>query len=167
MLGFGKRASVDGSKILLSAQHVQTEVHISRLMLPASHLQPITLLLTLLLRLQLPKRLARRLMDLQFLPYIVVTNPNIMKVYNAYFHAFTTLRDMPRVESLEDNEKFSKVLKRLVDEHGAPDTTLPSILWLGVQPPIVWRFCIPLYSLVGVLRMVLLVRRARAVDRTQ
>jgi [3-methyl-2-oxobutanoate dehydrogenase (acetyl-transferring)] kinase len=28
---------------------------------------------------ELPKRLARRLMDLQLLPYIVVNNPNIKK----------------------------------------------------------------------------------------
>ena len=47
--------------------------------------------------LQLPKRLARRLMDLQFLPHIVVTNPHIRRVYNAYHHAFDTLRQMPEV----------------------------------------------------------------------
>ena len=47
--------------------------------------------------LQLPKRLARRLMDLQFLPHIVVTNPYIKRVYNAYHHAFNTLRQMPEV----------------------------------------------------------------------
>lgn len=46
---------------------------------------------------QLPKRLARRLMDLQFLPHIVVTNPYIKRVYNAYHHAFNTLRQMPMV----------------------------------------------------------------------
>jgi [3-methyl-2-oxobutanoate dehydrogenase (acetyl-transferring)] kinase len=46
---------------------------------------------------QLPKRLARRLMDLQFLPYIVVTNPHIKRVYDAYHHAFNTLRSMPEV----------------------------------------------------------------------
>ena len=36
-------------------------------------------------------------MDLQFLPYIVVTNPYIKRVYNAYHHAFHTLRQMPEV----------------------------------------------------------------------
>lgn len=30
---------------------------------------------------QLPKRLARRLMDLQFLPHILVKNPHIKRVY--------------------------------------------------------------------------------------
>ena len=48
---------------------------------------------------QLPKRLARRLMDLQFLPYIVVTNPHIKRVYDAYYHAFNTLRNMPQVST--------------------------------------------------------------------
>lgn len=32
---------------------------------------------------ELPIRLARRLMDLQFLPYVVVTNPHVLKVYKA------------------------------------------------------------------------------------
>ena len=36
-------------------------------------------------------------MDLQFLPHIVVTNPYIKRVYNAYHHAFNTLREMPEV----------------------------------------------------------------------
>ena len=53
MLEFGKRALLDGNLVLKSARHVQRE---------------------------LPKRLARRLMDLQLLPYIVVTNPYIRKV---------------------------------------------------------------------------------------
>lgn len=67
---------------------------------------------------QLPKRLARRLMDLQLLPYIVVTNPHIKRVYNCYFHAFNTLRTFGPIASLADNEHFSQVLRRLVDEHG-------------------------------------------------
>jgi len=53
MLAFGRRALSDQSLVLRSARHVQRE---------------------------LPKRLARRLMDLQLLPYIVVTNPHIRKV---------------------------------------------------------------------------------------
>lgn len=67
---------------------------------------------------QLPKRLARRLMDLQFLPYIVVTNPHIKKVYDSYHHAFDTLHQMPPVQTIEQNADFTVLLKRLVDEHG-------------------------------------------------
>ena len=69
--------------------------------------------------LQLPKRLARRLMDLQFLPYIVVTNPHIKRVYDSYQNAFETLHKMPQVKTVEQNVEFTVLLKRLVDEHGA------------------------------------------------
>ena len=68
--------------------------------------------------LQLPKRLARRLMDLQFLPYIVVTNPHIKRVYDSYQHAFETLHNLPQVRTVEQNAEFTILLKRLVDEHG-------------------------------------------------
>lgn len=68
--------------------------------------------------LQLPKRLARRLMDLQFLPYIVVTNPHIKRVYESYYHAFSTLRALPPPQTIQDNAGFSALLVRLVNEHG-------------------------------------------------
>lgn len=57
-------------------------------------------------------------MDLQFLPYIVVTNPHIKKVYDSYQHAFETLHNLPRVKTVEQNAEFTVLLKRLVDEHG-------------------------------------------------
>lgn len=57
-------------------------------------------------------------MDLQFLPYIVVTNPHIKKVYDSYHHAFNTLHKMPPVQTIEQNAEFTVLLKRLVDEHG-------------------------------------------------
>lgn len=46
---------------------------------------------------ELPRRLARRLLDLQLLPHIVVTNPHVTRVYHAYYHAFETLRQLPPV----------------------------------------------------------------------
>ena len=68
----------------------------------------------LLCILQLPKRLARRLMDLQFLPHIVVTNPHIRRVYNAYHHAFDTLRQMPEVKYTSERcLTLSCLLRRL------------------------------------------------------
>ena len=59
-------------------------------------------------------------MDLQFLPYIVVTNPHIKKVYDSYRHAFDTLHNLPQVKTMEQNADFTILLKRLVDEHGQP-----------------------------------------------
>lgn len=70
-------------------------------------------------------RLARRLLDLQLLPYLVVTNPHIKRVYNAYYHAFETLRATPEVSTLADNAAFCTLLRRLVDEHGRQLLLLP------------------------------------------
>lgn len=67
-------------------------------------------------------------MDLQFLPYIVVTNPHIKRVYDAHYHAFNTLIQLKPVESSEENEFFTGLLKRLVDEHG----TVPVLCLLSV-----------------------------------
>jgi len=54
---------------------------------------------------------------LQLLPHIVVSNPHINNVYRAYHYAFETLKNHPPVETLKDNESFSSLLRRLVDEH--------------------------------------------------
>ncbi|KAL4529578.1 hypothetical protein Ndes2437B_g08849 [Nannochloris sp. 'desiccata'] len=90
MLEAGRDAWFDNSKILESARFTSEE---------------------------LPKRLARRLLDLQLLPYIVVNNPHISRVYQSYRHAFDILRDYPPPQNLSENEKFSSLLRRLVDEH--------------------------------------------------
>lgn len=90
MLEFGRAALYNNSFVLDSACRVQRE---------------------------LPKRLARRLMDLQFLPHIVVTNPHIRKVYDSYQHAFDTLHNLSPVKTVEQNAEFTVLLKRLVDEH--------------------------------------------------
>lgn len=89
MLSFGRRCAGVPHLWNKSAAHVQSE---------------------------LPIRLARRLMDLQFLPYVVVTNPHVLKVYKAYLHAFNTLRRQERVTQ-ETNEMFTALLKKMVDEH--------------------------------------------------
>lgn len=92
MLDFGRDAMRDGTGDLLlqSARHVQAE---------------------------LPKRLARRLMDLQLLPFIVVSNPHVRAVYDAYRHAFDTLVALPPVTTPAANADFTDLLRRLVDEH--------------------------------------------------
>eukprot|EP00873_Tetraselmis_striata_P016162 jgi/Tetstr1/436426/TSEL_025256.t1 len=90
MLEFGLTVRKDRSQRLRSARYVQRE---------------------------LPRRLARRLMDLQLLPYIVVTNPHIRRVYDAYYHAFQTLRLQQPVLDEAQNADFTRLLKRLVDEH--------------------------------------------------
>jgi [3-methyl-2-oxobutanoate dehydrogenase (acetyl-transferring)] kinase len=66
---------------------------------------------------QLPRRLARRLVDLQLLPHVVVSNPHVQRVYHAYAHAFDVLRALPPPSTLEGNARFCALLRRLVDEH--------------------------------------------------
>jgi [3-methyl-2-oxobutanoate dehydrogenase (acetyl-transferring)] kinase len=90
MLEAGRDAWFDTSKVLESARFTREE---------------------------LPKRLARRLLDLQLLPYIVVNNPHISHVYQSYRHTFDILRDYPPPQNMAENEKFSSLLRRLVDEH--------------------------------------------------
>ncbi|CAI6009980.1 unnamed protein product [Closterium sp. NIES-65] len=78
---------------------------------------------------ELPIRLAKRLMDLQFLPYIVVTNPHIKQVYDSYRRALDLLVAFPEVRTHEDNEKFTELLALLVEEH----TPLIGVLARGVR----------------------------------
>jgi [3-methyl-2-oxobutanoate dehydrogenase (acetyl-transferring)] kinase len=66
---------------------------------------------------ELTSRLAKRLLDIQFLPYIVAINPNIKRVYEAYYSAFQTLRNFPEIKDSSSNADFTQLLKRLVDEH--------------------------------------------------
>ncbi|GAQ83948.1 mitochondrial pyruvate dehydrogenase kinase [Klebsormidium nitens] len=73
---------------------------------------------------ELPVRLAKRLLDLQLLPYIVVTNPHIKRVYDAYHRAFLVLKDFPEVTSMEQNQYLTALLTKLVDEHGPLLTSL-------------------------------------------
>lgn len=74
--------------------------------------------------LQLPRRLARRLLDLQSLPHIVVTNPYISQVYKAYHRAFRILNDVPPISSLEDNRNFTTLLEQLLEEHSKLPLTI-------------------------------------------
>lgn len=68
--------------------------------------------------LQLPKRLARRLMDLQLLPHIVVMNPHIRMVYKNLHDSFQTLRALPPVRTLEENRRLVVLLQQQLDQHG-------------------------------------------------
>lgn len=66
---------------------------------------------------ELPRRLARRLLDLQLLPYVVVSNPHIKRVYHAYWHAFDTLRRLPEVADAAGDAALRALLTRLLAEH--------------------------------------------------
>ncbi|EWZ46949.1 branched-chain alpha-ketoacid dehydrogenase kinase [Fusarium oxysporum f. sp. albedinis] len=72
----------------------------------------------------LPVRLAHRIQALRNLPYIVVANPNISRIYNNYLHSLSILlpywhatREGRPISNLEDEIRFTNVLAELVATH--------------------------------------------------
>lgn len=66
---------------------------------------------------ELPTRLAHRLRDMQRLPYVVVTNPHLSLVYELYYKSFEGYRRVPVIRTVEDNDKFCKVISDSLKEH--------------------------------------------------
>ncbi|PIA17417.1 alpha-ketoacid dehydrogenase kinase [Coemansia reversa NRRL 1564] len=68
-------------------------------------------------RSELPVRLAHRISDFQFLPYIAGTNPHLKTVYDLYWRAFDEFRRFPVVRTLDDNRRFCDNVKKNLLEH--------------------------------------------------
>ncbi|TGO49940.1 hypothetical protein BOTNAR_0411g00080 [Botryotinia narcissicola] len=69
-------------------------------------------------------RLAHRIQALRNLPFIVVSNPNISKIYNNYLHSLSTLLPHKTISTLEDEIRFTEVLADLVETHAHTIPTL-------------------------------------------
>jgi pyruvate dehydrogenase kinase 2/3/4 len=54
---------------------------------------------------------------MQKLPYVVVTNPHLSVVYELYYKAFETLRRVPMIKSVEENDEFCKTISGTLKEH--------------------------------------------------
>ncbi|KAL9592958.1 MAG: hypothetical protein Q9179_006217 [Wetmoreana sp. 5 TL-2023] len=54
---------------------------------------------------------------MQTLPYVVVTNPNMSHVYELYYKAFETLRRVQEIKSVEDNDRYCKLISETLQEH--------------------------------------------------
>ncbi|KAL4820276.1 hypothetical protein BDW67DRAFT_181349 [Aspergillus spinulosporus] len=67
----------------------------------------------------LPARLASRIEALRNLPFIVVANPHISKIYGNYVHSLSTLLPWQKrqVTTLEEENQFAEVLADLVHTH--------------------------------------------------
>jgi hypothetical protein len=67
----------------------------------------------------LPPRLAHRIQALRNLPFIVVSNPNVSKIYNNYLHSLSTLEPFYKkpIETIEEERKFTEVMADLVRTH--------------------------------------------------
>lgn len=97
LIFFGRTLGRDREKILKSANYVRQE---------------------------LPVRIAHRIRDLQALPFVVMTNQHLEDVYQKYWSAFETFRRFPHIKTMDDNEKFCNLLRRLLDDHL---TIIPSL----------------------------------------
>ncbi|KAF2021183.1 alpha-ketoacid dehydrogenase kinase [Aaosphaeria arxii CBS 175.79] len=75
-------------------------------------------------RLELPTRIAHRLRDVQTLPYVVVSNPHLAHVYEMYLRAFERFRRVPEIKTLEDNDRYCKILEETLKEHA---TVIPRL----------------------------------------
>ena len=61
-------------------------------------------------------RLAHRVRDMQGLPYVVVTNPHMSRVYELYCKAFEAFRRVPEIRSIEDNDRYCKIITAALRE---------------------------------------------------
>lgn len=88
-------------------------------------------------RTELPVRIAHRIRDLQALPYVVVMQEGVTKVYELYWSAFEKLRRFPKIETLKENERFCTFLQGLLDEHAVviPNLSLGLTLASPHLPP--------------------------------
>lgn len=108
LLFFGR--SIDEDRLIKSANYVRTE---------------------------LPIRIAHRLRDLQALPYVVVKQESVAKVYELYWAAFERLRCYPPITTLEENQAFCRFLGEILAEHAIviPSLSLGFSLSSRYLPP--------------------------------
>lgn len=66
---------------------------------------------------ELPIRIAHRIRDMQTLPYVVVTNSHISHVYELYYKAFETLRRVPEIKTVDDNDRYCTLVRETLREH--------------------------------------------------
>ncbi|KAI0549748.1 branched-chain alpha-ketoacid dehydrogenase [Xylaria curta] len=67
----------------------------------------------------LPIRLAHRIQALRNLPFIVVADPNVSRIYNNYLHSLSTLLPWKHrtISNIEEEIEFTSVLAELVATH--------------------------------------------------
>jgi pyruvate dehydrogenase kinase 2/3/4 len=54
---------------------------------------------------------------MQTLPYVVLRNQHLAHVYELYYKAFERIRRVNEVQTLDDNDRFCKILKETLSEH--------------------------------------------------
>jgi pyruvate dehydrogenase kinase 2/3/4 len=54
---------------------------------------------------------------MQTLPYTALINPHISHVYELYYSAFETLRKVPEIKTLKDNDRFCEIVRGQLRDH--------------------------------------------------
>ena len=66
---------------------------------------------------ELPVRLAHRVAELENLPFGLSDMAQVLDVRDWYVESFRELRSFPPIENMEDEEKFTNILKRIMYRH--------------------------------------------------
>ena len=66
---------------------------------------------------ELPIRISHRIEGFRNLPFIVGCNPTILAVHELYIRSFHILNDFPEILTAADEERFSHLLRELLDDH--------------------------------------------------
>jgi len=66
---------------------------------------------------EIPRRLATRVRSMENLPFIVGMNPFMSRILDVHASSFGRIATYPKVTTLEENEKFTAELERLVNSH--------------------------------------------------
>jgi len=62
-------------------------------------------------------RISHRITGFRNLPFIVGCNPTILAVHELYIGSFHLLNNVPEIVTKEDEERFSNLLRKLLDDH--------------------------------------------------
>jgi hypothetical protein len=126
-LGRGRKAQPPGQRAHSSSASIQARVR----ELAATPITPVTLeyLASLaasrdlarcaaFVHQEIPKRVARRIRDMEALPYIVGVNPHIRSVYALYLRSFTTLLHLPPPTGEPGRQELlRRTLHELTEQH--------------------------------------------------
>ncbi|XP_077995486.1 branched-chain alpha-ketoacid dehydrogenase kinase-like [Glandiceps talaboti] len=66
---------------------------------------------------ELPVRVAHRIAAFRGLPFIVGCNPTILQVHELYIRAFHMLSEFPIITDFETEQKYSAMVRELLDDH--------------------------------------------------
>ena len=54
---------------------------------------------------------------MQTLPYVVLSNPHLSHAYELYYKAFERFRRVPEIQTLDDNDRYCKIIKEMLEMH--------------------------------------------------